>query len=134
MAPEMAVGDVVDGRADIYALGCVAYYLLSGRLVFEGAGGMQMLVRRLHEEPPPLSSRTEMPVPADLERVVHSCLAKSPDGRPRTARVLSDALAAVDVSPWTDEHARAWWMAHQPDQPGPGSMTETVVARSIDRT
>jgi serine/threonine-protein kinase len=120
MAPEMAIGDTVDGRADLYSLGCVAYYLLSGRLVFEGTSGMQMLMRRLQEEPPPLSSRTEIAVPPELERLVHACLAKSPTDRPASARALADALASSGVPPWTEDDARAWWMAHRPAAPAPG--------------
>jgi serine/threonine-protein kinase len=131
MAPEMAVGDMVDGRADLYSLGCVAYYLLSGRLLFEGASGMQMLVRRLNEEPPPVSSRTELPIPAELERIVHACLAKKPEDRPPTARALSEALASAAVPPWTEEQARSWWITHEPRQErrGAGDATRTAVVQ-----
>ena len=69
----MVLGDTVDGRADLYALGCVAYYLLTGQQVFEGADGLQMLLKRLHEDPPPPSTRVEVPIPADLERLVLAC-------------------------------------------------------------
>ena len=64
MAPEMALGEAVDGRADIYALGCVAYYLLTGLLVFEADNALQMIAKHLHDEPVPPSQRTELHVPA----------------------------------------------------------------------
>ena len=85
IAPEVALAQPVDGRADLYSLGAVAYFLLSGHLVFEGATSMQMLVRRLQEEPPSLASRTELPVPRELERIVLWCLDRRPDDRPQTA-------------------------------------------------
>ena len=119
MAPEMALGGTVDGRADLYSLGCVAYFLSSGKLVFEGGGSMQMLVRRLHEEPPRLSTRTEMAVPVEFEQIIHACLAKNPDDRPAGARALSDALNALNVGRWTEDQARAWWIAHPPAIPQP---------------
>ncbi len=69
MAPEAALGDTVDGRADIYALGCVAYYLLTGQLVFATDNAMQSLVKRLNEEPVRPSDRTELWIPEDLEGI-----------------------------------------------------------------
>ena len=111
MAPEVALAQPIDGRADVYALGCVAYYLLSGQLVFEGARGMQALVKRLDEDAPPLSVRTELPVPPELERLVMACLARRPDDRP-TASELSQALAAVPVAAWTEADAAQWWHLH----------------------
>ena len=116
IAPEVALAQPVDGRADLYSLGAVAYFLLSGHLVFEGASSMQMLVRRLEEEPPSLASRTELPVPRELERVVLWCLDRRPDVRPQTATELSEALADVPADPWTEEDARKWWAVNQPTQ------------------
>jgi serine/threonine-protein kinase len=111
MAPEMAVGAPVDGRADIYALGCVAYYLLTGELVFEGSHALAIMVKRLNEDPPPLSTRTEMSVPPDLERLVMACLARRPGDRPSAAE-LSHRLAGLRVSPWTETDAETWWHFH----------------------
>ena len=73
----------VDGRADLYALGCVAYYLLTGALVFEGEG-LQQLVKRLHDDPVPPSQRTELPIPRELDAIVMALLARDPAGRPST--------------------------------------------------
>jgi len=113
MAPEMALGREITGRADIYALGCVAYFLLTGQLVFEGAEGLQMLVKRLNEDPPAPSSRTELPIPAELERIIMTCLRREAGERP-DAKTLARALSAVPVTSWTEEQAREWWAANQP--------------------
>jgi len=114
MAPEMALGQPVDGRADLYALGCVAYYLISGQLVFDAQNGMQTLIKRLNEDPLPPSARTEVPVPAELDRLVLACLARAPEDRPRGAAELSRALAAIRVEPWSEEQARQWWDTNRP--------------------
>ena len=127
IAPEAALAQHVDGRADLYSLGAVAYFLLSGHLVFEGATSMQMLVRRLQEEPPTLASRTEVPVPVELERIVLWCLDRRPAERPQTAGELSRALADVPVAPWTQEQAREWWAANQPTRARVSGETTTMV-------
>jgi serine/threonine-protein kinase len=113
MAPEMALGQTVDGRADIYALGCAAYYMLTGKLVFEGADALQMLVKRLQQDPVPPSQRTELSVPEDLERLILACLARDPAGRPDASQ-LALALATLGVTPWTEADASQWWLIHQP--------------------
>jgi len=114
MAPELALGEAFDGRADLYALGCVAYYLLTGQLVFEAGTGFQMIARHMHDAPVPPSQRAELPVPAALEQLVLSCLAKEPAARPRNAAELSRALAAIAVEPWGEEQAEEWWRVHRP--------------------
>jgi serine/threonine-protein kinase len=96
MAPEMVQGEAVDGRADLYSLGCVAYYLLTGHLVFEGETAIQTAVMHLQQEPVPPSRRTENPVPPALERLVLACLAKTPADRPGSAAELGAELAALD--------------------------------------
>ena len=113
MAPELALGEPVDGRTDLYAVGCVAYYLLTGRLVFEAESAVQMVARHLRAEPRPPSARAPRPVPEALDRAVLACLAKSPDDRPASAGALRRMLAAVDAEPWGDEEARAWWTARR---------------------
>jgi len=113
MAPELALGEAVDGRADIYALGCVAYYLLTRRLVFEADNAFQMVVKHLKDEPVPPSGRTELHVPAALDEVVLACLAKEPEHRTRSAAELARSLAAIEpeVEPWGEEQASQWWSA-----------------------
>jgi serine/threonine-protein kinase len=102
MAPESALGGEVDGRADLYALGCVAYYLLTGTLVFDEAGGLQTLVKRLNQDPLPPSTRTSLPVPADLEALVMACLAREPDARPASAAEVRAPLRDLAIPVWPD--------------------------------
>ena len=109
MPPEAALGESLDGRADLYALGCVAYYLLTGHLVFESGNPMQMIARHVREKPVPPSARTELPVPPELERLVLACLAKDPDDRPRSAADLGRALGAIPGEPWSKGEATKWW-------------------------
>ena len=92
MAPEMAHGDRVDGRADLYSVGCVAYYLLTGHLVFEGETPIQTVLLHVQQEPVPPSQRTDNPMPPALERLVLACLEKRPEARPQTAGALMAAL------------------------------------------
>jgi serine/threonine-protein kinase len=114
MAPELALGDPCDGRADLYALGCVAYYLLTGRLVFEATSGLQMIAKHIQEAPVPPSQRTELEVSPELDRVVLACLAKRPEDRPASAVELDRTLAEIEVGPWGEEEATRWWRTHQP--------------------
>jgi serine/threonine-protein kinase len=95
MAPEMASERAVDGRADLYSLGCVAYYLLTGRLVFQGDTPLLTILKHLQQPPAPLSSITDRPIPPGLEELVLACLAKRPDERPASAAELSRQLASV---------------------------------------
>jgi serine/threonine-protein kinase len=115
MAPEAAGSEAVDARSDIYALGCVAYYLLTGLLVFEGGSALQMMARHLQETPVPPSRRTEQFVPATLDHLILACLAKDPADRPQSARAVAAALAAMQVGPWSDGEATAWWSQYGTD-------------------
>ena len=108
-APEMALDSEIDGRADIYSLGCVAYWLLTGSLVFEAANVMALAAKHLQEEPVPPSKRTEMEISADLERVVLDCLRKNPVDRPSSAEELANRLSDCDVAAWTKQDAKRWW-------------------------
>ena len=116
MAPEMALGDHVDGRADLYALGCVAYYLLIGEQVFSGDTVLKVITQHLQAVPVPPSQRTELPIPATLEHLVLACLAKTPEDRPQSARQLGQALDAIDEMAWSEEEAGRWWREHHPSQ------------------
>jgi serine/threonine protein kinase len=114
LAPEMALGEAVDGRADLYALGCVAYFILTGQLVFEASSGLQMIAKHIQEAPVPPSRRTELDLAPALERVVLACLAKRPADRPASAAELDRLLAEIEIEPWSEEDATRWWRQHQP--------------------
>jgi serine/threonine protein kinase len=124
MSPEQALGeDRVDGRSDLYAVGCVAYWLLTGTLVFKGSTPMETIVMHVHKEPEPPSARSGPPIPADLQSVVLACLAKDPAARPQTADELAARLGSVRLErEWTVERAREWWDRHRPvgDRPERG--------------
>jgi serine/threonine-protein kinase len=115
IAPEVALGEEhVDGRADVYALGCVAYFLLTGSLVFPESNPMSMVVKHVQAEPIPPSARTELPIPADLEQAVLRCLRKKPADRPASAKHAAALFAAVAAEPWTEADAATWWTRHLP--------------------
>lgn len=116
LAPEIALGrSDVDGRADLYSLGCVAFWLLTGRRVFEKDTQVAMIVAHTKEEPLAPSQCSELDIPAKLDALVLECLAKAPEGRPRTAEELALRLGEIDtVRPWTADRATTWWETHRP--------------------
>jgi eukaryotic-like serine/threonine-protein kinase len=118
IAPEQALGrSDLDGPADIYATGCVAYWLLTGQLVFDADTPMALLLHHANTPPTAPSARTELSIPTALDQLVLSCLAKDPAERPQSARELSRRLAEIQgVSTWTENRARDWWATHQPTQ------------------
>jgi serine/threonine-protein kinase len=110
LSPESALGELVDQRTDIYALGCVAFWMLTGRQVFEGQGVVQVMARHIHTPPEPPSLYSLFHIPPELDELVLACLAKQPEDRPASARELADRLAQCEVrEPWSREHARLWW-------------------------
>ena len=115
MAPEQALSSAdVDGRADIYAIGCVAYWLLTGQQVFTAETPMALLLHHVQTPATPPSARTAARIPAALDDLVMSCLAKHPAARPQTARELSRRLASVEgANDWTTDRAREWWANHR---------------------
>jgi len=121
MSPEMALGDrSVDSRTDIYSLGCVAYWLLTGELVFEGNAPLAVLVAHIQTPPVPPSQRTELQIPPEFERVILSCLEKDPAKRPQSAQELAQMLAACKLpEPWSPQRAEGWWRMHMPSVAGP---------------
>ena len=121
MAPEIILGDVeVDRRADVYALGCVAYYLLTGQLVFEAETPMKMLMQHVHAKPVPPSQRTELPIPPELDALVLACLEKDPNKRPQSAESLLNMCDGARIChSWTGADARRWWETHLPELTGP---------------
>ena len=116
MAPEMALGQDVDARADLYALGCVAYYLLTGQQVFTGDTLVTVIAQHLQAVPVPPSQRTAVPIPLALEQLVLACLAKRPEDRPQLARHLAQLLDSIDGMTWGQNEAVHWWSQHDPEQ------------------
>jgi DNA-binding NtrC family response regulator len=118
MAPELVFGEHgVDGRADLYSLACVAYWALTGQLVFATARTPeQMLLDHARTAPVPPSAVSELSIPRELETLVMQCLEKEPSGRPASAQALEAELARIRFpQSWTEERARQWWEAHAPE-------------------
>jgi serine/threonine protein kinase len=119
IAPEMVRGDgVVDHRVDLYTLGCVAYWLLTGRLVFQAPNAIQLMYQHANADPVPPSQLSEFEIPPELDAVILACLAKLPEDRPQSAAELSTRLMQAMPAPaWTEELAHRWWNRHHPEAP-----------------
>ena len=128
IAPEQAMGTGdVDTRADLYATGCVAYWLLTGELVFTADTPMKLLLAHAQTPAEPPSSKTELSIPPDLDALVLSCLAKDREQRPSSARELLRRLDAISLPPWTQSRAREWWDTHLPEGAGVSSKAFAVL-------
>jgi len=113
MSPEQAMGEHdSDPRGDIYSLGGVGYYLLTGQPPFPGDKPMKVIFAHVNQEvEPPSSIRPE--VPDDVEQVILRCLAKNPADRYQSAAELLEALAATGVADlWNRDLAASWWCSH----------------------
>ena len=117
MAPEIVQADYrLDARSDIYSLGCVAYWLVTGQLVFEGESSAEVIEKHVREDPISPRGLSELEIPEVFESVVMSCLEKEPGRRPPTAVALSKqfeqckAVAGI----WTEDRAEYWWTLHKP--------------------
>jgi serine/threonine protein kinase len=98
MAPEIALGrGPVDGRSDLYSLGCVAYYLLTGGIVFDEPTAMSAALAHVQQQPVLPPRRSELPIPESIERIVMECLEKDPGRRPESAWELARRMAVTDV-------------------------------------
>ena len=115
MYPEAASGkSPVDHRSDVYSLGCVAYWLLTGQLVFTAETHIAMLMEHATAKPIPPSKRSEMEIPEDLDNVILACLEKEPGDRLQSADELANRLRNITFrQSWDQEHAQAWWNLHQ---------------------
>jgi DNA-binding NtrC family response regulator len=120
LAPELVATQTFDGRADIYALGCVAFWLLTGRTPFEGDDAMAILLQHAQAAAPAPSTMSEEPVPQQLDDIVLDCLQKDPVRRPATADALWERLEAVPLArEWSQRKARLWWEMHEPELVNP---------------
>ena len=132
MPPEVATDGVIDARSDIYAVGCAAYWLLTGTLVFKARSAMKMAVAHATREPSPPSSRGDNPIPPELDAIVMRCLAKDPDARFADALALEQALADCPVARWDERQAQRWWQEYNAlpagKDPAPGEIDSEAAA------
>lgn len=115
LAPEMlSAPEQVDGRADLYALGAVGYWLLTGTHLFSARSVVEVCAHHLHSPPEPPSARLGAPVSPDLEALLLACLAKRPEHRPASAEALRERLrGCARAGAWTQARAAAWWAEHR---------------------
>jgi serine/threonine-protein kinase len=110
MSPEAISANAMDGRADLYALGAVGYFMATGTHVFSAQSLFQVCAHHLHTKPEPPSSRLGRAVPADLETLLLACLEKDPARRPQTAAELQQRVRECRAyGAWDRERARHWW-------------------------
>ncbi len=112
--PEQATGATLDARGDLYALGCVVWWLLAGDEVYPGIAGDDLIRTHVTDPVPDLRAVVRGWLPEELERIVLACLAKDPEHRPHDARALADELGAIaipDEHAWTRPKAIAWWQS-----------------------
>jgi len=129
-APEIALDAGYDHRVDLYAVGCVGFWLLTGKLVFDGDSLMRMIIDHARTPPPRPGTRTHLPIPADLEQIIMDCLEKDPARRPASAAVLADRLSSVELpQQWTRERAEAWWREHIPQSFEERPVAEVLLSR-----
>ena len=137
LAPEAITDPTTVGpRADLYAVGCVGYFLLSGQRLFEGKTALDVCIQHVTKAPARLGEISDVDVPAALEDLIFQCLAKRPEDRPPSAEALADALhAAGPLEGWDDERAIAWWrMLEAPEDSGPAAApTMTITVELGDR-
>lgn len=134
MAPEQAMGGEVDARADLYALGGVAFWLLAARPVFLARSVLAQLTAQTCEQPVPIQEVCAAQVPPALADLIHRCLAKMPEDRPQTAREVIDVLQAIDAqigAEW-DSKVAAWWASSRTSQPE--TMSKQMTLKDVQGT
>jgi hypothetical protein len=140
IAPEVITSpEQVGPKSDLYGVGAVAYFLLTGERVFTGTSVAQLCLAHVHETPIPPRQRTDRPISPELEALVLACLAKDPASRPDSARALRVALDAVpEAAAWDEDAALAWWTAFEERKKpatdggvaGPRTITVDLMARA----
>ena len=143
LAPEAIKGNqFIDARSDLYALGAVGYYLLTGAPVFESGTVVEIFAHHLHTAPTPPSQRASQRIPAELEAAIVRCLSKDPEARPKDAGILRRALADCPCSiPWSIDDASRWWATYEAERGPPrdraaaerSARHETVMVDLADR-
>lgn len=132
MAPELATKpDQVDGRADLYALGCLAYWLVTGRLVFEQPTVAAVIGDHIFAKPLPPQEKASQAIPGALEDLILECLAKQPQDRPGSAKEVHRRLGEIRVLvPWGQQRAHAWWRARMKDLMAPDPQQSSVTTKA----
>jgi serine/threonine-protein kinase len=126
LSPEaITAPDSVDARSDLYALGAVGYFLLTGTPLFSGKNVVEVCGHHLHTLPVRPSERLGAPIPAELEALILSCLAKAPEQRPASAAQLQKALLEL-AAEWTQERAAEWWTGSPADSDAAASECGTI--------
>jgi serine/threonine protein kinase len=111
MSPEQALDQPLDPRSDIYAVGCLAYWLITGQLVFTGSTVIETILQHKEGKPVPPSQRSELEIPEALDELILACLEKIPENRPQTADIVAARLMAIETTEvWTPERAGQWWV------------------------
>ena len=132
MPPERVLGAAADERSDLYSLGCVAYWMLTGRAVFTGRADDRDDPSCSDRSPAPIEDFRYVRIPDRLEQIVLSCLEKAPEKRPASAVELWHQLGEVTLTPpWTPERAEGWWREHLPDLARPSQAA--TPARGTER-
>jgi serine/threonine protein kinase len=121
MSPEaIETPEDVDARSDLYSVGALGYYLLTGKFVFVGKSSTEVCMKHLRERPAPLSVRGPRPISPDLEHLILQCLEKDRDHRPPTAFDLQQSLLACrEAFTWTEDEAADWWSGRKNDHRAP---------------
>lgn len=113
MAPEQINNDLISGAVDLYALGCIGYWLLTARNVFESTNTFSLLSQHILAEPTPIQDVSMQNIPDGLQQLIHQCLNKKPEDRPLSASSMYDTLDSLSQEyPWTHQEARQWWEEH----------------------
>ena len=131
IAPETITASTAIGPAgDIYALGAVAFFLLTGRLVFPAKTVVEMCLHHVNKTPEPASALIEG-VPDSLDRLILDCLEKEPTDRPKSAAELRERLESIEVEPWTFDEAFSWWEQNPVEPPSPSASKPSTITVDI---
>jgi serine/threonine-protein kinase len=126
VAPEVASGRRdITGAADLYSLACVAYWMLTGEMVFDANTPMELIAQHVSSPPDSPAERSPFDVPSELDQLILQSLSKDPEERPQSARELERSLERISFKKhWTEDEAAKWWALHQPTRRSSSEMME----------